>query len=300
MSQPGDYREQPGPGRGPGYTSAAGFGPQGEHPSARPAKVPPQFAESAPPRQERIRPAQPPYQPPQPQQPAFTPGWPQNPQPPRGQYPPPQPAWPQQQPYPPQQQYAPQPQRRRHTGRNVFASIAGGIVLIIGIAVAANSGGHTVQTAGSPAGAAAQGKAAPKTAGIGSAITLSGDGSGEQMAVTVTKVLSGAQAADEFSSAPAGDRLYAVQFRLSDTGSAAYSDSPSNGATVVDSAGQPYQSGLDNVAGCESFGGTENIASGSSGLGCIVFEVPKSAKITEVQFTLDSGMGPQTGQWDVG
>lgn len=90
-----------------------------------------------------------------------------------------------------------------------------------------------------------------------------------------------------------------MQFRLKDTGSAAYSDAPSNGAAVVDSEGQSYEAGLDNAAGCQSFPGTENIAPGSSGLGCIVFEVPKAAKIVSVQFTLDSGLGPQTGQWDV-
>jgi hypothetical protein len=43
-----------------------------------------------------------------------------------------------------------------------------------------------------------------------------------------------------------------------------------------------------------------NIAPGASGLGCIVFEVPQSAKITEVQFTLDSGFAQQTGQWNIG
>jgi hypothetical protein len=95
-------------------------------------------------------------------------------------------------------------------------------------------------------------------------------------------------------------RLYAVQFRLTDTSSAAYSDSPSNGAQVVDSAGQSYQASIvGNVSGCQSFPGDENIAPGRSGLGCIVFEVPVKAAITTVQFTLDSGMGPQTGQWDV-
>jgi hypothetical protein len=51
--------------------------------------------------------------------------------------------------------------------------------------------------------------------------------------------------------------------------------------------------------GCQSFPGTENIAAGSTGLGCVVFEVPTTARITKVQFTLDSGMGPQTGQWNV-
>lgn len=189
--------------------------------------------------------------------------------------------------------------------RYIFGGFAGLAVIIIAVAVA-NSGGHTVQTAGSTtsgSGSAGTGKAAgsaQKTAGIGSAITQSGNDSGEQMSVTVTKVITDAQPSDEFSAAPAGDRLYAVQFRLRDTGSAAYSDAPSNGAAVVDSSGQSYQSALDNAASCASFPGSENIASGASGLGCIVFEVPASAKITEVQFTLDSGMGPQTGQWNVG
>jgi hypothetical protein len=131
---------------------------------------------------------------------------------------------------------------------------------------------------------------------VGSAITLSVDGSRERMAVTVVKVISSASPGDEFTSASAGDRLYAVQFRLDDTGSAAYSDAPSNGAAVVDSSGESYESSLtDTATGCTSFPGTENIAPGASGLGCIVFDVPKAAKITEVQFTLDSGMGPRTG-----
>ena len=220
----------------------------------------------------------------------------------------------------PQPQYAPQPQypqgpfqpprRKRHIVRNVLAGIGGVIVVIIAISVAANSGSHTIQTMGSTPGGSGtakgtggSGKAggSTKTAGIGSAITLSGFNSGEQMAVTVTKVITTAKPADEFTSAPKGDRLYAVQFRLNDTGNSAYSDSPSNGAEVTDSSGQSYNSALaDTVTGCPLFPASENIAAGSSGLGCIVFEVPKSAKITEVQFTLDSGMGPQTGQWNVG
>jgi Domain of unknown function (DUF4352) len=150
-----------------------------------------------------------------------------------------------------------------------------------------------------PASAASSSKT-PETAGIGSAITLSGNGSGEQVAVTVTKVINSAQPSDEFNTAPGGGRLYAVQFSLRDSGSAAYSDSPSNGAAVADSAGQSYQAGIETVAECQSFPGSENIASGASGLGCIVFEVPESAKITEVQSTLDSGFGPQTGRWKVG
>jgi hypothetical protein len=271
---------------------------QGQDPRRRPAATPPQWQQQAPPQRDGTGQLRYPYR--QDSQPAFTPGYQGQPQPPRGQYPPPQPAWQQpyeQQPqYPPQPQYAPQPpprQRKRHTGRKVLGAVAGLAAAIIVIAVAANSG-HSVQTTGSSPGGGT------RTAATGTAITLSGNSSGEKMSVTVTKVISDAQG-DDFTSAPAGDRLYAVQFRLADTGSAAYSDSPSNGATVTDSSGQSYQAAIaDTVAGCTSFPAIENIAPGSSGLGCIVFEVPQAAKITQVQFTLDSGMGPQTGQWNVG
>ena len=273
--------------------------PQGQ--GGAPPATPPQWGQQAPPPQDRTRPVQPrsPYG--QDPRPTFTPGyrWEQPPPPGKYQYAPPQPGWQQQY---PSAQYAPgpPPRRGRHTARNVIAGIGGLIAVIIVISVAANSGAHSVQTAGSTGGTTAHGGSAPKTAGVGAAITLTGDSSGEQMSVTVTKVITSARAADEFNTAPAGDRLYAVQFRLHDTGSAAYSDAPSNGAVVIDSAGQSYDSSLDSAADCQSFSATENIAPGSSGLGCIVFEVPEKAKITAVQFTLDSGMGPDTGQWDVG
>jgi len=197
-------------------------------------------------------------------------------------------------PYPQQAAQFRQP-RQKHTARNILVALGGFVILIIGIAVAANSG-HTVQTSGSIGVSTGTGT---KNATVGTAISLVGDGSGEQMSVTVVKVISDAQSGDEFSGPDSGDRLYAVQFRLSNTGSAAYSDAPENSAVVVDASGQSYQSSLDNAAGCTSFGGTENIAPGDSGLGCIVFEVPEGATISKVQFTLDSGMGPATGQWSV-
>ena len=89
----------------------------------------------------------------------------------------------------------------------------------------------------------------------------------------------------------------AVQLRLTDIGSVAYSDAPDNSAVLIDSRGQSYQSTIATVAGCQSFGGTENIAVGASGLGCVVFEVPRHVKITGLQFTLDSGFASDTGQW---
>ncbi len=240
----------------------------------------------------------------QPQYPPQQQPWPPyGQQQPYGQAPPP-PQW--QQPYAPPQQAGPPPGRRRkrHTLRTVLISGAGLVVAIIVISALAASGNHTITTGQTSStttapSAPASSAAAAKHAGVGSTITLSGFNGGEQMAVTVVKVYSHAQPASEFDGPDPGDRLYAVQFRLRDTGGAAYSDAPSNGAGVTDAKGQSYQSWYGNAAECQSFPGTENIAPGASGLGCVVFEVPESAVITEVQFTLDSGMGPQTGQWEL-
>lgn len=219
-----------------------------------------------------------------------------------------------QQPYqgqPSGQQPYPGPGRRKR--RKVLAAITGAVVaaigIIVGISIAlAGHGSHTATTGQAAAttmssASKAANPASPASpaspAQIGSVIVLTGDSPGEKMAVTVVKVFPQPQPAGQFNVPQQGDRLYAVQFRLDDIGSVAYSDAPSNGAVVVDAAGQSYQSSLYDVAGCRSFPATENIAVGSSGVGCVVFEVPATARITKVQFTLDSGFGPQTGQWDV-
>jgi hypothetical protein len=182
----------------------------------------------------------------------------------------------------------------------VIIGVIGGIAGTADHTVTSGTAGPVEQASSSPsATASAPSPASNSPARVGSTLTLNANEPGEQMAVTVTKIVSHAQPADEFSSPDPGKRFYAVQFRLADTGTTAYSDSPSNGAAVVDSAGQSYQSSIYNVAGCESFPGTENIAAGDKGLGCVVFQVPDGAKITKVQFTLDSGFGPATGQWAV-
>ena len=198
---------------------------------------------------------------------------------------------------------------RRHPILTGFIAAFGLFVIIGVIAGIAGTADHTV-TSGT-AGPAEQASSSPSAssptsspassspAQVGSTITLTGNDPGAKMDVTVTEIVGHAQPADEFSSPDAGKRFYAVQFRLANTGSAAYSDSPSNGAAVVDADGQSYESTLYDVAGCQSFPGTENIAAGDKGLGCIVFQVPARAKITKVQFTLDSGFGLATGQWDV-
>ena len=100
-------------GRGPGHTVRAGFGPQGEHPSTRPPRTPPQFRPEAPPREDGYRLAPQQYA-----QPGFTPAYqPGDPweasaggswQPSRSRYAPPSPQ-PWQQPQGYQAPYRPEP-----------------------------------------------------------------------------------------------------------------------------------------------------------------------------------------------
>lgn len=199
--------------------------------------------------------------------------------------------------------YPESPQRmKRH---RISRAITGAAIVVIGIIVAAlivsgGNGNHNVTTGQAAATRTSSTSKASNLAKIGSAIVLTGNKSGEKIAVTVVRLFRHPQPTRRIYTPPRGDQLYAVQLRLDDIGSAAYSGTLSNGATLVDTAGQSYQSSLDKVAECQSFPATENIAVGSSRLGCIVFEVPTTARITEVQFRLHSGMArPQTGQWNV-
>lgn len=220
---------------------------------------------------------------------------------------------------PPQQHWNPvtayPPRGHGRVARNlviVFGAFLIAVIVFVAVSVIAHTaqGTRTAASNNSQAneGAGANGNNTPagntptgtQTAQIGSAITLAGLSAGEQMSVTVTKVYSDAQAVDQYNEAPVGDRLYAVAFQLKNTGSAGYSDAPSNSAIVFDSNGHSYQTQFDNVTECQSFQTVVNIQVGSSSVGCIVYEVPNNAKITKVRVILDSGYGPQTGEWKVG
>jgi hypothetical protein len=191
--------------------------------------------------------------------------------------------------------------RRRWLG---WLIIIGVWVIIAAIAAVVSSSGNSDDSSdsGSSSGADTYNPPTGVVHGTtGQALTLYGFQSGEQMSVTLTKVIPDAQPGDQFSAPNAGDRLYAVQFKLANTGSAAYNDAPSNGTKIVDSAGKSFAPTfmVDSVGGCPMFPAVAQIAAGGSLQGCMGFEIPAAAKITAVQFTLDSGLATQTGQWSV-
>ncbi|MGX4688772.1 DUF4352 domain-containing protein [Streptomyces sp. JNUCC 63] len=139
--------------------------------------------------------------------------------------------------------------------------------------------------------------AAPEVAKVGDTLTLKGMEGGSRLDVTVVKVADPAKSADEFFEPDSGKRFVGVQFKLVNTGKAAYSDSPSNGAQVADGEGQQFDSTLADITAGPSMSSSLKLKPGATGLGWIVFEVPKAAKVDTVQFTMNSGFADQTGEW---
>lgn len=145
-----------------------------------------------------------------------------------------------------------------------------------------------------PAGSQGGGGAAH----LGQSITIHGNDDGSKVSVTALKLKTTVRATDEFSHPAKGKKYVAVQFRIRNTGSVAYDDSPSNGAKVIDKRGQQFE--CDPFASDINVGVTlpsdTKIAPGGSALGYLVFQIPKHDKVAKVQFSMDSGFA-ETAEW---
>ncbi|MFJ2239730.1 hypothetical protein [Streptomyces sp. NPDC087859] len=76
-----------------------------------------------------------------------------------------------------------------------------------------------------------------------------------------------------------------------------YDDSPTNGARLLDTQGQQFDSAYQDTIVGPGFPGSITVAPGDTALGFITFEVPASSKIAKVQFAMNSGFSANTGQW---
>jgi hypothetical protein len=152
-------------------------------------------------------------------------------------------------------------------------------------------------TSAPPAEESQPAKEEPSTATVGGAITLQGMDAGLKVTVTLVKMVDPATPAQDFMKPKAGNKFVAVEVTLQNAGQAVYSDSPTNGAMLIDGEGQQYRSTLYDVREGQSFGGSATINAGDSRKGVIVFEVPEAAKLAKFQFALDSGFAEQKGEW---
>jgi hypothetical protein len=138
----------------------------------------------------------------------------------------------------------------------------------------------------------------PQQASVGDTLTLKGHG-GLTMAVTVDQVMDPLQVG-QYDQPDTGQRFVGIQISLKNVGSAPYSDSPSNGATLLSTTNEQAQSQIVSGGPCgNDFGSSAKIAPGDSQQGCLAFQMPVRQTAGTFQFTLNSGFGDQTGQWSL-
>lgn len=184
--------------------------------------------------------------------------------------------------------------------------ITAAALLTLAATLTACSGSDTVTTEPAKTSAAAtdaaKTKASPtpsKQATVGDTVTLHGTDDGAKLDVTLVKWVDPAKSSDEYTSPEKGNRWVAVQLRITNTGSAVYSDSPENGMQVADTDGQQFQPTYADITAGPAMSSSVKLTPGSKALGWTVFEVPKGSKIETLQFAMDSGFADETGQWTI-
>lgn len=156
---------------------------------------------------------------------------------------------------------------------------------------------ETVDEPDSPSSGKSDAKKAAKknVAKVGDPITL--EGADTKMRVTVLKVIDPV-AGGQFDEASAGKRFIGVQVKLQNVGDTTYSDSPSNGAELLMANDTQAEGAFMSEGDCSSdFGSSAKVSPGSVQQGCLPFEAKQGLAPKTFQFGLDSGFGPQSGEW---
>lgn len=138
----------------------------------------------------------------------------------------------------------------------------------------------------------------PRRAALGDALTID-DADGVTLSVTPDQVLDPLPVGSYDEPDP-GQRYVGIAVTLRNTGSLPYSDSPSNGATLLSSDGEQATDEIVSGGPCgNGFGSSVKLAPGDVQRGCLSFEMPAGQAPSTFQFTLDSGMADQTGEWSL-
>ena len=96
-----------------------------------------------------------------------------------------------------------------------------------------------------------------------------------------------------------GYRFVATVFVVTDTGSAQTSDDANGDASVIGSDDQSYSPDFDDVTECTNFNdGEYQLSPGQSLTGCVVFQLPTSVTVAQVQWSPDI-FANSFGYWTV-
>ena len=153
-------------------------------------------------------------------------------------------------------------------------------------------------TGSTPTTPATHSTASSRKAGVGDTIALSDSATGKNIAVTVVKVVDPDAPSDAYETPPAGDRFESVQFRIVNTGTAAYQDDPLVDIAAKDAAGQSMQQDVvTSTAAGAQMPSSVNLAPGDTALGFVTFDTPVGDKITQAQYSINAGITGMTGEW---
>ena len=91
-----------------------------------------------------------------------------------------------------------------------------------------------------------------------------------------------------------------MRVSLTNAGDQPYRDAPLNGSMLVTDLPKAANPTILIGGNCPSKHGTRlRMPAGSSKRLCLPFQVKKKAKISAFRFRLNSGFGPETGEWAV-
>lgn len=159
-------------------------------------------------------------------------------------------------------------------------------------------------TSANPANGATSSQATSSSsqkAAVGSTIDLSDSTNGDNIAVTVVKVVDPDGSTNEFETPTAGGRFESIQFRIVNTGTGSYQDDPLVEISAKDASGQTMQEAIvtATTAGAQ-MPSSVTLTPGDTALGFVTFDVPSGDKIAQAQYSLDLGIAATTGQWQIG
>jgi len=163
-----------------------------------------------------------------------------------------------------------------HHGRITLGT--GAVIIAAGLAVTACS------SAPPPPGKAQPAFTSSGSGPVGTTLSVS-DSSGTKLGVTVEKVIDPASGANKYSKPAAGKHFIGVQLRVHNTATATYQNNAHNETTIVLSNGKTRDAAYKPIGGCGNFdNGQIKLASGTSGTGCVTFQVPNGDKVATVRY----------------
>ncbi|MEU6865129.1 hypothetical protein ABZ924_17890 [Streptomyces sp. NPDC046876] len=192
---------------------------------------------------------------------------------------------------------------RRHVRRLLLSGVLAALVLAVPSRPGAAAG--TVAPGGPAATGVPAGTAAPVRPGGtggpgGETVSLAGNGPGERLDVTLTRVVDPTAPAGAVPAAATADRLVAVRFRLVNTGTAVYRDSPAPAAHLLDADGHRFTGSNAATTAGPPFPETVTLhPGGGSALGFVAFRLPQDARPAAVQFALNGGLADDVGHWSL-